>query len=127
MNSRRKFLILYFTMVCTFILHILLNEQLALKAKFIYDHRLAVMTIISGVIDIAYYIIIYLVFIAISKIERVGLLLETVFLGIPALFLLVTSVIMTNPFLWIFKNQNDCIPFGAMILCMMLYRLFNKK
>lgn len=126
MNNRRKFLVLYFAMVCALILRIFLDEQLALKAKYLYDRRYIVLTIISRVIDILYYIITYFGFIALCKIERGSILLETVLLGIPALLLLVMSVVITAPFTWIFTNPDYCVPFGAMLLCILLYRWRNK-
>jgi len=38
--------------------------------------------------------------------------------------LLVTGSIMTNLFLWVYTNSSYCIPFGAMLLSVFLYRIY---
>ena len=59
---------------------------------------------------------------AIRKISK--LLEELISLALPALLLLVTGSIMTNLFLWVYTNSSYCIPFGAMLLSVFLYRIY---
>ena len=122
MKKQQKFLTLYLLMICTFVLHIFLNEQLALKTQFINDRSLILFDVLSKLNDIVYYIIIYFSVIAMCKAESGSIILESVLLGIPALLLLILSVSMMSPAIRIYAHADYCIPFGAVLLCILIYK-----
>ena len=122
MKKQQKFLTLYLLMICTFVLHIFLNEQLALKTQFINDRSLILFDVLSKLNDIGYYIIIYFSVIAMCKAESGSIILESVLLGIPALLLLILSVSMMSPAIRIYMHADYCVPFGAALLCILIYR-----
>ena len=127
MKKQRKFLTLYLVMICTFVLHIFFNKQLALKTQFIYDRSLIWFDVLSKLNDIVYYIIIYFIVIAMCKADRGNLILESVLLGVPALLLLLLSASIMSPAIRIYMLADYCIPFGAALLCILTYRWRKRK
>ena len=127
MKEQRKFFTLYLVMICTFVLHIFLNEQLALRTQYIFDRSLILIDSLSKLNDIIYYIIIYFSVIAMCKADRGNLILEFVLLGVPAILLLLLSVSMMSLAVRIYTQADYCIPFGAALLCILVCRWQKNK
>ena len=71
-----------------------------------------------------YYMVAFLLMLFLCNTKNFKIIEELIFLALPALLLLVTGSIMTNLFLWVYTNSSYCIPFGAMLLSVFLYRIY---
>ena len=71
-----------------------------------------------------YYVVAFLLMLFLCNTKNFKIIEELIFLALPALLLLVTGSIMTNLFLWVYTNSSHCIPFGAMLLSVFLYRIY---
>lgn len=71
-----------------------------------------------------YYVVAFLLMLFLCNMKNFKIIEELIFLALPALLLLVTGSIMTNLFLWVYTNSSYCIPFGAMLLSVFLYRIY---
>lgn len=125
--KNKKFWILYVMMIISFVAYVFVYEKLGIKINTLIDSRIRILSIIQRVTGVAYYIIEYMIFISMCKTEKVNFWMETVFLGLPAFFILAESVIQIPPFYMMFYKTNFSIPFGTLLLCLYIYRLYKRK
>lgn len=123
MKSRTRFFVLYFGMMAAFILRYFLTTQIKMYEMGIIDSILIWLWFLRNAIDAFYYVIVLLLLLGLCRTDWLKLHWEVVFLMLPALILLVSGIMIIEPFAWMFTNSVYCIPFGAMLLCAFLYRL----
>lgn len=122
MKEKIRFFILYFSMILVFVLRYYVTTRIKLYEINCIEEGLVWLWYLRNGIDTLYYISEILLLLYICKTKYLGLIFEIIFLVFPGLLLLLTSSLMINPFVWTFSNSSYCIPFGAMLMCVFLYR-----
>ncbi len=127
MKAKLKIVFLFLIVVCVIALKFRLDEYLILTERSNpFDGRWIIFTGIIRATDIIYYVILYIVFVAMCKVEKTGWIFDVIVLGVPAIILAVTSVAIINKFIWVYSYYQYYTPFAAMLLCALSKRIYNQ-
>ena len=116
MKDRFRFWGLYLGLILSFVLHYFATSQLKIYENHLWElfdsPKATIIMYLGNGLHAIYYVVAFLLMLFLCNI------------ALPALLLLVTGSIMTNLFLWVYTNSSYCIPFGAMLLSVFLYRIY---
>ena len=119
MKNKIRFWGLYLSTIVIFIFRYLITRIIQLyEAKLweCFNPKAAWLGYLRNGVDVVYYLIICIIMILLCAEKEFKCGLEIIFFVFPASVFLFASVIMINPFIWVFTNSVYCIPFGAMLL-----------
>ena len=130
MKNKNRFWGLYLGLIITFVLRYfitILIKSYETKMWESFNLRAAWLGYLRNGVDALYYLITFILLIFLATTKGFKGSIETVIFILPASILIITSVIMIDPFSWIYMNSAYCIPFGAVLLSAFLYRIFYNK
>ena len=128
MKDRFRFWGLYCGLILSFVLHYFATSQLKIYENHLWElfdsPKATIIMYLGNGLHAIYYVVAFLLMLFLCNMKNFKIIEELIFLALPALLLLVTGSIMTNLFLWVYTNSSYCIPFGAMLLSVFLYRIY---
>ena len=129
MKERFRFWGLYCGLILSFVLHYFATSQLKIYENHLWElfdsPKATIIMYLGNGLHAIYYVVAFLLMLFLCNTKNFKIIEELIFLALPALLLLVTGSIMTNLFLWVYTNSSHCIPFGAMLLSVFLYRIYT--
>lgn len=121
-----KFLILYFCMILFFVLRYYVTSELKAYEMYNYSSEMIWIWYLRNAINVLYYILEFLLLLALCNTENYSSVLECILLIPVALISCFASIFIIEPFTWIYANSEYFIPFGTMLFCALLCRWYKK-
>lgn len=130
MKKRIKFYGLYFGLIIIFMLRYFITiviKEYETRMWESFNLKAAWLGYLRNGVDVLYYFITFIILIFLATAKGFKGKLETIIFILPAGILIIPSIIMINPFSYIYMNSTYCIPFGAVLLSAFVYRIFYNK